>query len=225
MIRAIVTDIEGTTSSVSFVLEVLFPFARNRMQAFITTHADVPAVASEIAAVRKEIGNPLASLQEVIDTLLRWIDEDRKITPLKSLQGMIWADGYKNGELEGHVYEDVPGCLHTWKTQGLTLAVYSSGSIAAQKLIFGHTRFGDLTPVFSAYFDTTTGGKRENSSYVSIASALGMPAADVLFLSDIQQELDAAKAAGMHTIGLERLQRGVIQGHPVVTSFKDIALP
>lgn len=225
MICAIVTDIEGTTSSVSFVLEVLFPFARNRMQAFITTQADVPAVTSEIEAVRKEIDNPLASLQEVIDTLLRWIDEDRKITPLKSLQGMIWAEGYKNGELEGHVYEDVPGCLKAWKSQGLTLAVYSSGSIAAQKLIFAHTRFGDLTPVFSAYFDTTTGGKREKASYVSIASALGMPAADVLFLSDIQQELDAAKEAGMHTVGLERLQRGVIQGHPVVTSFKDIALP
>lgn len=224
MIRAIVTDIEGTTSSVAFVLEVLFPYARNHMQAFVSAHANEPAVAHELNAVRQEIGDSGASLQVVIDTLIRWIDEDRKITPLKSLQGMIWAEGYSKGELQGHVYEDVPACLKAWKAQNLTLAVYSSGSIAAQKLIFGHTSFGDLTPVFSAYFDTTTGGKREQASYTKIAAALGLAAGDVLFLSDIQQELDAAKAAGMQTCGLERGERGVIAGHTVVTKFSDINL-
>lgn len=218
------TDIEGTTSSVSFVLEVLFPYARNHIQTFVSAHAGEPAVAHELNAVRQEIGDAGASLPVVIDTLIRWIDEDRKITPLKSLQGMIWAEGYSKGELQGHVYDDVPACLSAWKAQNLTLAVYSSGSIAAQKLIFGHTSFGDLTPVFSAYFDTTTGGKREQASYTKIAAALGLPPAEVLFLSDIQQELDAAKAAGMQTCGLERSERGVIAGHTVVTSFSDINL-
>lgn len=224
MIRAIVTDIEGTTSSVSFVLEVLFPYARDRMQAFVSAYASEPAVAHELNAVRHEIGDSDASLQQVIDVLIRWIDEDRKITSLKSLQGMIWAEGYSKGELQGHVYDDVPGCLKAWKAQGLTLAVYSSGSIAAQKLIFGHTLFGDLTPVFSAYFDTTSGGKREQASYTKIAATLDLPADEVLFLSDIQQELDAAKAAGMQTCGLERGERGVIAGHIVVTTFSDINL-
>lgn len=222
MIKAIVTDIEGTTSSVSFVLDVLFPYARERMARFVDSHANEAAVAAELDAVRKEIGNPHASLQEVTATLIRWIDEDRKVTPLKALQGMIWAEGYDNGELEGHVYDDVPACLKKWKQQGLVLAVYSSGSIAAQKLIFGHTRYGDLTPVFSGYFDTTTGGKREQASYGKIADTLGFPPASVLFLSDIQQELDAARAAGLATCGLERDARGVISGHAVVTRFDQI---
>ncbi len=224
MIKAIVTDIEGTTSSVSFVLEVLFPYARERMARFVTDHRDQPAVAAELAAVRKEEGTPDASLQDVIDTLIRWIDEDRKATPLKALQGMIWAEGYANGQLEGHVYDDVPGCLQSWKAQGKTLAVYSSGSIAAQKLIFGHTKFGDLTPLFSAYFDTTTGGKREQTSYTRIVESLALSPQEVLFLSDIQQELDAARVAGLRTCGLERGERGVIRDHDVVTTFNDIRL-
>lgn len=224
MIKAIVTDIEGTTSSVSFVLDVLFPYARERMARFVETHANEAAVAAELDAVRKEIGTPEASTHEVSDTLIRWIDEDRKVTPLKALQGMIWAEGYANGQLEGHVYDDVPACLKEWQQQGIVLAVYSSGSIAAQKLIFGHTKFGDLTPVFSAYFDTTTGGKREQASYGKIADALGLPPGAVLFLSDIQQELDAASAAGLQTCGLERGASGVISGHTVVTRFDQIRL-
>lgn len=224
MIQAIVTDIEGTTSSVSFVLDVLFPYARERIARFVETHASAPDVVAELDAVRKEIGNADASLQEVIDTLVRWIDEDRKLTPLKSLQGMIWSEGYANGQLQGHVYDDVPGCLKQWKEQGLILAVYSSGSIAAQKLIFGHTSFGDLTPLFSAYFDTTTGGKRDAESYSKIAESLGLAPDHVLFLSDIQQELDAAKSSGLRTCGLERGERGIISGHAVVSSFADISL-
>lgn len=224
MIKAIVTDIEGTTSSVSFVLDVLFPYARERMERFVVAHANEPAVAAELDAVRRETGKPDATVHEVAETLIRWIDEDRKVTPLKSLQGMIWAEGYGNAELEGHVYDDVPECLKKWKERGLVLAVYSSGSIAAQKLIFGHTKFGDLTPAFSGYFDTTTGGKREQASYAKISEALKLPPSTVLFLSDIQQELDAARAAGLQTCGLERGARGVLTGHPVVTSFDQINL-
>lgn len=224
MIRAIVTDIEGTTSSVSFVLEVLFPYAHKHLARFVETHQHEAAVASELQAVREEMGQPAASINAVIETLLQWIDTDKKITPLKALQGMIWAEGYANGELQGHVYDDVPPCLNDWKNKGLVLAVYSSGSIAAQKLIFAHTAFGDLTPLFSTYFDTTTGGKREQASYEKIAQALQLPATEILFLSDIQQELDAARAAGMNTFGLERNATGVLQAHRVATCFNDIVV-
>lgn len=224
MIRAIVTDIEGTTSSVSFVLEVLFPYARKHLQAFVLQHQQVPAVAAELDAVRRELSNPAADTDTVVQTLIEWIDQDRKVTPLKALQGLIWAEGYASGELEGHVYDDVPEQLNAWKQQGITLAVYSSGSIAAQKLIFGYTRFGDLTPLFSGYFDTTTGGKRESGSYTKIAQALDLPPQEILFLSDIQQELDAASTTGMRTCGLERTTRGVISGHPVVNRFDEVIL-
>lgn len=136
--------------------------------------------------------------------LEKWIDEDRKATPLKALQGMIWREGYESGELKGHVYADTPEFLRRWHGRGLRLYVYSSGSVEAQKLIFGHTEFGDLTPLFSGYFDTRVGGKREAQSYRTILLDTGLSGPDVLFLSDIGEELDAARAAGMKTCQLLR---------------------
>lgn len=203
MIKAIVTDIEGTTSSIDFVHQTLFPYARERLRRFLAEHGQEPAVAHELAEVARMEGRAL-SVTEAADVLERWIAEDRKLTPLKSLQGMIWRQGYEAGALKGHVYADTPAALRRWHAQGLRLYVYSSGSEEAQRLIFRHTDYGDLTPLFSGYFDTRIGGKREAASYRHILEQIGLPAESVLFLSDIGEELDAARTAGMQTCQLLR---------------------
>ena len=225
MIRAIVTDIEGTTSSLSFVKDVLFPYARQRIGAFVREQAAQPAVRAQLAAVSAAVGHPLTD-DAAVAQLVRWIDEDQKITPLKALQGMIWEAGYRNGDFQGHVYEDAVRHLREWKDQGIALYVFSSGSVHAQKLLFGYSAFGDLTPLFSGYFDTTIGAKRETGAYRHIAQNLGIPAGEILFLSDIREELDAAQAAGLHTCWLVR--DGALPAnppHPVVRNFSEIALP
>jgi enolase-phosphatase E1 len=203
-IRAIVTDIEGTTSSISFVRDVLFPYARQRLPAFIETHGDTPEVLHWLHEAAKEAGLVEASRQEVIELLLQWIDEDRKSTALKALQGMIWKDGYEAGDYRSHMYPDVAARLREWHARGLPLYVYSSGSVPAQKLLFGYSEAGDLTPLFSGYFDTETGHKREADSYRRIAGAINVPPAQILFLSDIVEELDAAASAGLKTAWLIR---------------------
>jgi len=203
MIKAIVTDIEGTTSSLSFVKDVLFPYARERMAEFVRAHVQEPAVRRELEEVRRLSGKNLNE-PEIIEQLIRWIAEDKKITPLKSLQGMIWEDGYKKGAFTGHMYEDAVRHLKKWKDAGIALYVFSSGSVQAQKLLFAHTDYGDLTPLFSGYFDTNIGNKREADAYYKIAAAVGIPPGDILFLSDIREELDAAKSAGMQTVWLVR---------------------
>lgn len=203
MIQAILTDIEGTTSSLSFVKDTLFPYARARMTDYVTAHRDTPEVRQQLDEVRAIAGMHLTEA-EVIAQLIRWIDEDRKITPLKALQGLIWAQGYRESAFQGHVYADAVEQLRAWRKRGLRLFVYSSGSVYAQKLIFGHTAFGDLTPLFESYFDTTIGGKRETDAYQKIAAAIALAPQDILFLSDIKEELDAAASAGMQTIWLVR---------------------
>ncbi|MDH5649244.1 MAG: acireductone synthase [Gammaproteobacteria bacterium] len=203
MIKAVVTDIEGTTSSLSFVKDVLFPYARTHIGDYLRQHADDPRVASLIEDVKKEANQEL-SLERVIDQLIRWIDEDKKITPLKSLQGMLWESGYKNGDFQGHIYEDAKEVLETWHKQGLRLYVYSSGSVYAQKLLFGYTRYGDLNYLFSGYFDTTIGAKIDSHSYKKIVETINLAPEQILFLSDIEKELDAAAEAGMKTIWLVR---------------------
>ena len=204
MIQAILTDIEGTTSSISFVKDVLFPYARTRLPAFVETHADEAEVQHWLHEAAKEAGLVSATRQEIIDLLIGWIDADRKSTALKALQGMIWQAGYEDGEYRAHVYPEVPARLRAWHAAGKRLYVYSSGSVAAQKLLFAHTEAGNLTPFFSGYFDTETGPKRDAESYRRIADAIGVPAGDILFLSDIAEELDAARTAGMQTILLAR---------------------
>jgi enolase-phosphatase E1 len=196
MPRAILTDIEGTTSSIAFVAETLFPYARARLPAFVVAHPEAAApILAEVAAT--EPGDPVA-------TLIRWIDEDRKATPLKTLQGMIWADGYREGAFTGHIYADAAAALRRWHEAGIALYVFSSGSVAAQKLLFGHSDAGDLTPLFSGYFDTTTGPKREAASYTAIARAIGFDPQDVLFLSDTPEEIAAARAAGLQALLIDR---------------------
>jgi enolase-phosphatase E1 len=226
VIRAILTDIEGTTSSISFVKDVLFPFARERLPAFVETHADKPEVQHWLHEAAKEAGIVYAEREEIIELLQRWIDEDRKATSLKALQGMIWDEGYREGVFRAHVYADVTPKLREWKKQGLDLYIYSSGSVAAQKLLFGHSEAGDLTSLFSGYFDTETGPKREAESYRRIAAAIGKPANEILFLSDIVEELDAARAAGMRTTQLARAPSACPAhgAHPCVHDFGAIAL-
>jgi enolase-phosphatase E1 len=220
-IKAILTDIEGTTSAVSFVFDVLFPYARKHLPAFVLNSATEPAVAEQIEAVRRESGEPDANIERVVEILLAWIAADRKATSLKALQGMVWADGYRAGQLKGHVYPDAVAALRRWHEQGYALYVYSSGSVQAQKLIFGCAEAGDLTPLFSGYFDTGSGHKREVDSYVRIAASIGSPVGEILFLSDVVEELDAARQAGMHTCGLVR-EGGSLAGHEVVDSFDAI---
>lgn len=224
MIKTIVTDIEGTTSSLSFVQDVLFPYSRMHLAEFVRAHAQQPAVRHELDEARR-LGGKNMTEAEVIEQLLRWIDDDKKITPLKSLQGMIWEDGYRKGDFKGHMYEDAVRQLQKWKRYGIRLYVFSSGSVQAQKLLFAHTEYGDLTPLFSGYFDTNIGNKREADSYRKIAEAIGAQPRDILFLSDIKEELDAACAAGMQVIWLVR--NGAIDtksGHRQTKSFDEIVL-
>jgi len=215
MPRAILTDIEGTTSSIAFVTEVLFPYARVRLPSYVAAHRDqCAAILAEVAAI--EPGDPIA-------TLLRWIDEDRKATPLKTLQGLIWEGGFTSGAFTSHVYLDALAGLRRWHDAGIALHVYSSGSVFAQKLLFGHSEFGDLTPLFSGWFDTTSGGKRETASYTRIAASIGAAPADILFLSDTPAEIAAARGAGMQALLIAR-DDGDSGGDGDIASF-DAVLP
>ncbi|MCG6976543.1 MAG: acireductone synthase [Acidiferrobacterales bacterium] len=223
MIKAIVTDIEGTTSSLSFVKDVLFPYAREHLADFVHQHKDDASVRELLDQANVEAGGGLDD-DKVLDQLIRWIDEDRKVTPLKSLQGLIWEQGYRNGDYTGHIYADAVNKLRQWHELGIRLYVYSSGSIYAQKLLFAHTDYGDLTPLFSGYFDTHIGHKQEPESYQEIARELDLPSEEILFLSDIRQELDAARAAGMQTCWLVREQAPDPEAdHPQFSSFDTIS--
>ncbi|TAL73063.1 MAG: acireductone synthase [Rhodanobacter sp.] len=223
-VRVVLTDIEGTTSSIHFVKDVLFPYARKRLPAFVETHGDQPEVQHWLHEAAREVGLVEAARQGVIELLLRWIDEDRKSTALKALQGMIWRDGYVAGDYRAHVYAEVPARLGAWQAAGLRLYVYSSGSVAAQRLFFGYSEAGDLTPLFSGYFDTTSGPKREAASYATIAAAIDEAPERILFLSDIVEELDAAHAAGLQTGWLVRppQPRPPHPRHPVYADFDAI---
>lgn len=224
MSRIVLTDIEGTTSAIDFVHQVLFPYSRAALPAFLQHHADQPAVAAEIAAVRAEIGTS-ASLDAVTATLLAWIDADRKATPLKALQGLIWEAGYQSGAFTAHVYVDAYDQLKAWHHAGIPLYIYSSGSIAAQRLFFRYSVFGNMLPWFRGHFDTTSGGKREPGSYQRIAEQIGQAAGQILFLSDVEAELDAAASAGMATAQLVRPDTLPASSgrHPTHPSFRTIA--
>jgi len=203
MIEAIVTDIEGTTSSLSFIKDVLFPYSRARLFAFIHNHANDSAVRAQLDEVCRLVGRRLDE-KELVAQLERWNDEDRKVTPLKALQGMIWEEGFRRGDFTGHVYSDAARKLREWRQRGIRLYVFSSGSVQAQRLLFGFSDHGDLMPLFSGYFDTTVGAKRDEAAYRKIAGAIGSEPQNILFLSDIKEELDAARAAGMRTGWLVR---------------------
>jgi len=212
---AIVTDIEGTTTPIAFVHEVLFPYAKARLPAYVAANPNDPDV---LEAAR------LAADGDALAALLGWMDADAKVAPLKSLQGRLWREGYRTGALQAVLYPDVAPALRRWHAAGKRLCVYSSGSVEAQKLLFGHTAQGDLCPLFSFFFDTRTGPKRQAGSYTAIAGTIGVAAGACLFLSDVEAELDAARQAGMQTCQLVRPEdgTGASDRHPSLADFSAI---
>lgn len=218
-IQAVLLDVEGTTTPIAFVRDVLFPFARARLPELLRTRSDDPAVAAELESVRQA-----APGADVLGTLLGWMDADAKQTPLKALQGLLWREGYASGALRGAMYPDVAPCLQRWQGAGLRLFIYSSGSTEAQRLIFGHSTAGDLTGLLSGYFDTRVGAKRESGSYRAIAGSIGMAPGAVLFLSDVEAELDAAEAAGFATCQLVRPEDGTVTSarHATAATFPEV---
>ena len=188
-------DIEGTTTSISFVTDVLFPYASHEIEPFLTHDGHLPDVQAACA---------LEGLARVLAVARRQMAGDIKATGLKTLQGLIWRHGYQSGAVHGHVYPDVPGTFQAWVERGDRVAIYSSGSVLAQQLLFRHSVAGDLTPLISAHFDTTTGAKKDPASYVAIATALAVPASEVLFCSDVPAEVAAALAGGMRAALLMR---------------------
>lgn len=225
MTQYILMDIEGTTTSIAFVKEVLFPYATQHLGDFIRRYEQEDRIQAQLQALREGQGNAL-STEEIIQQLLTWIEEDRKHTALKALQGYLWKKGYENGDYRGHIYEDVVPALERWDQQGHAMGIYSSGSVEAQQLLFRHSDKGDLTGHLSDYFDTKVGPKREVDSYYQIQSQLGISAPNILFLSDVVEELDAAAAAGFQTTQLVRADNSdTPQGkHVVVESFEEIGL-
>jgi enolase-phosphatase E1 len=223
-IKAILTDIEGTTSSIDFVHDVLFPYASQHLPEFVRDAQSTPEVAPLLDAVRIEAGEADADIERVIAILLQWIDDDRKATPLKSLQGLIWKHGYESGGFTGHMYEDATRQLREWSAAGIDLYVYSSGSVGAQKLLFGHSDAGDLRPLFRGYFDTNAGHKRDADSYRRIVDSIGAAAPEILFLSDVAEELDAAAEAGMQTCQLVRDDKVVPGDHRIAHDFDGVLL-
>jgi enolase-phosphatase E1 len=237
--RAILLDIEGTTTPVDFVYQTLFPYARQRLKQFITEHQDDADVRSDITSLREQrdadVRNNLAppvwrddSVEAEIESAATYVhslmDQDRKAPALKSLQGKIWEAGYRAGELRGEIYADVPPAFARWRAQERSISIFSSGSVLAQKLIFGHSTAGDLTGFIRAYFDTTTGAKQQTESYQRIAAALEWPSPEILFLSDALAELDAAQLAGMQTALCARpgSKPPLSSAHRVIQTFAEV---
>ena len=225
--KYILMDVEGTTTSISFVHDVLFPYAKDRIEAFVGQQLEEEIIQDILAQTKKTILEETQSTidnVEAITQLIEWIKIDRKHPALKKLQGMIWKVGYQSGELKGHVYPDVPVALEAWKKAGISLGIYSSGSIEAQRVLFRYSVNGDLNHYFSNNFDTSIGQKRDVKSYLSISSELNINPNEILFLSDIVEELDAAKMAGFQTIQLVRLEDMPPRGHQQVRNFLEIKI-
>jgi enolase-phosphatase E1 len=207
MTKLFLFDIEGTTTDISFVHKVLFPYAALHLKDYVLLHKDDPSVAAAVKdvcdTVLKEEGRSI-DVTGAIETLLKWIQEDRKHGALKEIQGHIWDIGYSRNDYQGHVYPDVKPFFLKILDRGLKIGIYSSGSVHAQKLIFGYSSDGDLTPMISYYFDTKVGGKRESSSYAKIAEAVSLKPSEIHFFSDIPEELVAAESAGLTVTQLVR---------------------
>ncbi|TMW52689.1 hypothetical protein DOY81_002212, partial [Sarcophaga bullata] len=220
-VKVILTDIEGTTTSISFVKDILFPYAKEHTENYLRETCHTP----EIQAIIKELmvlpeykyflnsenisgGGDDSNVPQISQFVNYLIDKDLKLGPLKTLQGFVWAQGYSSGKLKGHVYADVPEAFKRWHDAGIQVAIYSSGSIKAQKLLFGQTEFGNLLPYITGHFDTTSGHKQETQSYINISNAIGCDSSDILFLTDIVKEAEAARSAGYQTVVLSRPGNG-----------------
>jgi enolase-phosphatase E1 len=231
--RGILLDVEGTTSSISFVYDVLFAHAKAKVGEFLSARRDDARVLELAAAVTAAAGTPLAPAAIAADptraalAAIDLINRDVKDTALKELQGMIWRSGFESGELVAHVFDDVPPALAAWADSGLDVRIYSSGSIEAQQLFFGHTAAGDLRPHLRGHYDTTTGPKRDAASYRAIAADMKMEPREILFISDVGEELDAARQAGMATalaIRPGNRDPGGLLEHEPLESFAEIVI-
>ena len=237
--RGILLDIEGTTSAVSFVYDVMFPFVRRELDQYLCANWDSAALNGVCDLIAKDAGHEsfvawygteteVGKRQQLLRTeVLRLMDDDVKATGLKALQGLIWQSGFESGEMRAHIYDDVLPAIQVWNDAGRDIRIFSSGSIAAQKLFFGHTVVGDILHLFRGHYDTTTGPKKEAASYQVIAKEFGIPPAQILFLSDVLDELEAARAAGLQTGLCKRPGNAKIaagHGHPEITSFDQIEL-
>ena len=239
-IQAILLDIEGTTTPIDFVFRTLFPFARQRLKQFLLEHGSEPGIREDVDALRMQhradtaerlnpppwvVASPDIDLESAAAYGAWLIDRDSKCPALKSLQGKIWREGYRTGELRGEVYPEVPVALARWSRQGKILSIFSSGSVLAQKLLFGSTAAGDLTGFLRAYFDITTGPKNAPRSYLKIAEELGLEAPNILFISDVAKELDAARDAGMQTALCDRTESmdTYAGAHRLIHSFEEIS--
>ncbi len=238
-IRAILLDIEGTTTPANFVHGVLFPFARARVEEFLRLHQADAGVQQDLDALRRQRA---AEAEAIVDltpwqddsseaqvksavAYIHWLmDRDRKFSALKSLQGRIWEAGYRSGELRGQVYPDVAPAFARWRQQKRAIAIFSSGSVLAQKLLFAHSSAGDLTPFIDAYFDTATGPKQEEQSYRRIAAALALAPGEIVFLSDVTAELDSGRRAGLETLLCVRSGTAEPAGasHPIIRTFDEV---
>lgn len=227
---AIVTDIEGTTSSVRFVRDVLFVYAEQFLPDYIREHKDERDVARQLRSISDKTGIALKDTEGLVACLQQWMRDDNKVTELKALQGMVWEEGYRNRQFQAHVYPDVPGKLREWLDQEINLYVYSSISGKAQRLFFRYSSQGDLRLLFAGYFDTTTGPKQAVESYRNLAAGVALEPQDILFISSTATELEAAREAGLHTLHMVRPEEGDAaaqhgeSAHPVVSSFNEIDL-
>jgi enolase-phosphatase E1 len=237
-------DVEGTVAPLTLTTGQLFPYARRHFREFLRDKVEDPAVREDLILLAEENraeGDPnvpcrlpnvkwtgfVDGLKFQVDALiyLLWLmDRDRKSTALKSLQGKIWKAGFESGELKGTLFDDVPGAFRNWSARG-KVAIYSSGSVEAQKLLFGHTVFGDLRPLVAGYFDTRTGPKMESASYAAIAKVMEVTPGEAMFFSDVVKELDVAREAGMETRLVVREGNAVVEddhGHRRVASLEDV---
>ncbi|HTU70217.1 MAG TPA: acireductone synthase [Candidatus Baltobacteraceae bacterium] len=224
--RVALIDIEGTVGSIAFVRDVLFPYASARIDAYVREHESDPAVREILDQTARETGVERGDLPALLRALHDWSDRDVKVTPLKQLQGLIWVEGFESSGLRGHLYPDAIDALRRFHDAGASLYIYSSGSVAAQKLLFGHSVAGDLLALFSGFYDTTIGGKREARSYERIVNEIGVAPSEVIFFSDNVAELDAARAAGVQTVQLARPEDETVPttAHPSTASFERVEL-
>jgi len=229
MITHVVIDIEGTTSSTWFVQRKLYPYSRERFAAYLAAHRTRPDVDAMVQMVRELAGEADADDARVVWWLNHWLDDDKKMTPLKAFQGWIWDEGFARGELTSHFFDDAIPCMKQWKAAGLVLSIFSSGSVNAQRAWFGHSPEGDILWLFSNHFDTeNTGHKRVAESYRIMTSRLGVPPSQIVFLSDLVAELDAAREAGWNTVGVRRegdeYWDAGVGNHLAITSFEQLDL-
>ena len=225
--KVLLFDIEGTTTDINFVHKVLFPYSYDRMESFILhnqRHPEVIKALTETYNVIVKEQNTQMGLYDLIHYLKFWIKTDRKIAPLKTLQGLIWDEGYSKGDFKGHIYPEVATLFETWTKSGMKLAIYSSGSVHAQKMIFKNSIDGDLTVYLSEYFDTAVGGKRESSSYEKIAQCLKVSTTDITFFSDITEELVAAQKARLNVVHVVRPGTKSSHEFQKITNFSEFSV-